>query len=690
MKRLLRAAAVLCLSMAGALALLLMDVDVAAGAPITLYLRQVLESLAGGPVLHALVFALLVWLNARFMVRPFAWRRGDRLKLTLLAAVFAAIATASVDGSTADTFLTPAHALLLCAKALGFFAMFWAGMKALLLSLPQLANALRPQPAPAARAVRRGFLLAWGLITVAWLPAVLARWPGALTGDGGRVLQQYFGEIIVTSDHPLAYTWLTGMLASVGRLLGSDNAGLFLCTLVQWLGLSAAMAWVAASLHREGFPKAARFAVVAVSALSPLAMGSAAVIIKDVPYSAAFVAFTVSFSRAALHPREAMGTWKWRVQYAALALCVLLLRHNGIVSVLPASLYLLVRFVRAGRRGRAFTAAALAAPLAVLWLFNSLVVANVAFHVDSTPDLLGVPIQQTARILRSYPAEATPARMATIDRVLEADALASSYYPAHSDGSRRLYRYFNGHTGADVLAFTGVWAQLTARHPLCAAKAFWALNGGFLDPLNEARSVSTGMMAKDSPKYPTTLSIAHPESLAVLRQQLLAAEELYARLPGISLLCSIGVYVWLLWILWYLVRRTRGRGAAWLLLPAMATLATCLLSAGYAVGIRYALPLAFTTPYLLCLLGRAVLADARGDHGFAVAMATEGGLPSASDAMHTGAAGIPNGADGTRAPERSIHSDATADGNASSAMGTPVTADGATPMPPPPAPEAMR
>ena len=67
-------------------------------------------------------------------------------------------------------------------------------------------------------AVRRGFLLAWLLIAAAWLPSVLARFPGALTGDGGRVLQQYYREIIITSDHPIAYTFLMGLGMDAGRL----------------------------------------------------------------------------------------------------------------------------------------------------------------------------------------------------------------------------------------------------------------------------------------------------------------------------------------------------------------------------------------------------------------------------------------------------------------------------------------
>ena len=130
-------------------------------------------------------------------------------------------------------------------------------------------------------------------------------------------------------------------------------------------------------------------------------------------------------------------------------------------------------FLLRALQGRCKTLAGLlTVPLIAAVLFNALLVPALAYQPESTADVLGVSFQQTSRILKNSPQDATAADLAALDRVLDANKLGPSYQAKNSDPVRKLYRYFNGHTGADVLGAVRVWARLSASHPLTAFHAF--------------------------------------------------------------------------------------------------------------------------------------------------------------------------------------------------------------------------
>ena len=613
MKKFLMTLTVPLLALLGTLALLWVNTDVATSTCFLFFVRDVLATLAGKEALAALLVIALAALYARTVNQPFAWRRFDRLKLGLLSAFFALVATlgAAYRGEDAQLayFLTGYHVLFLAAKFAGFFSLFYLCMKALLLRLPQLAQRFTPAAVPARKAQLRAFWLTWAIIACTWIPSVVARFPGAVAADVGRALQQYYGEVMLTSDHPLGYTYLVGSVIKLGSMLGSDNFGVFLCTLLQWLSLSGVMAYSTRLLQREGFPPVVRHGLTALYALLPLSMFNAAAIIKDIPYATAFLAYTLCCAHALLHPAEAAKAWRWWTGYVFLSLLVLLLRHNGVMAVVPATAVLLVRFARSTAIGHRARYGLLVLPLAVLLLFNTLVVPRVAYPVESAADTLGVAIQQTARILRDSPEAASASDMAVIDKVLVANQLGSAYNPKVSDAVRKLYRYHDAHTAGDVARFAGVWAKLAAREPLTAFHAFWSLSGGFVDPFDTASRFWATMVDPQSSQYPVHLTIEHPPAMQSLQNRLVSLESSYMALPLVSQLNSVGLYAWALFVGWFLVSRTRERRLAWLLVLPMMTLLACLLSSGFVSGTRYALPIVYVAPYLLCLFLRPALAE---------------------------------------------------------------------------------
>ena len=96
-------------------------------------------------------------------------------------------------------------------------------MKALLVSLPKAASRWDVPSAASPTAVRRAFLSAWIILVLVWLPSLIARWPGVVTDDAARALQQFTGQIMPTSDHPQAYTLLLGAIVWLGAQIGGGG-----------------------------------------------------------------------------------------------------------------------------------------------------------------------------------------------------------------------------------------------------------------------------------------------------------------------------------------------------------------------------------------------------------------------------------------------------------------------------------
>lgn len=613
MKRLCKALVIVLLTMASTLALMLVNVDLAQSTSLPGLARDALATLSGKEVFAALLCLALAALYTGSVFKPLIWRRGDRLKLIVLALLFAAAASLSAayradDGSMA-AFPTHHHMLFLAVKVFGFFTLFLFGMKWLLLRLPAFAASYQPAALPDRHAVRHELWVAWAILILVWLPAFLARYPGSLTADAGRVLQQYTGEIMWTSDHPPAYTLLLGSIVTLGAGIGGDTFGLFLYTALQALFLSFAMAYSISALHREGAPPLVRRCLLALYALLPMAMDNAENIIKDIPYAAAFLLYCVLTTRALLHTQETRHSVSWWLGYGFLSLFLLLIRHNGMLVVLPMAIVLFVRYLNTYTNSQKWLCVFLFLPVVFAMLFSTVIVPRFAYQPESTPDTLGITIQQTSRILKNSPQDATAADLSTISRILQADILGASYSPKSSDPVRKLFLYFNGHTTADVAAYLGVWARLGAVHPLTAFHAAWSLNGGFLDPFDTTNVTVGKMLDATSSKYPHAFNFTSPDGISALQERLLNLETAYRSLPFVSWLQSVGLFVWIAFITWFLISRIREKRLGWTLLPLFMTLFACLMSAGFVSGGRYALPIVYAAPWMLCVLLPSIAGD---------------------------------------------------------------------------------
>ena len=273
------------------------------------------------------------------------------------------------------------------------------------------------------------------LIGAAWLPWVAVFWPGSVDWDSWGQISQVLGVQEMTAHHTVLSTWLHGWLFRLGRALGSDNLGVFLYIVLQFLVCAWVFGQVTAFAARLGCSRGVQYAVTAFFALDPIWGAFIQTQVKDTLYTGLFVLFVLKTADLLLFPQEWQGSRPRLTAYAVLGVLCCLLRKNGICAVVP--MLLASAFTVSEKRLRRPVLAVLLAVCIGSFGFDTFTEKVLDIPAGSVGEALSVPMQQTARYIRDYGNEVTDDERAAIEKVLDYDAIAQSYMPELSDGVKQ-------------------------------------------------------------------------------------------------------------------------------------------------------------------------------------------------------------------------------------------------------------
>ncbi len=459
---------------------------------------------------------------------------------------------------------------------------------------------------------RHCLLVSAAVIALCWLPYLIIYFPGTLTWDGARSMNQFITDAPLENHHPVLMNLLYAGLMTLGRTLYSDNLGLLLIVLLQY---AACVAAFSLSVRQLVSMKAPRWLVIASLAFFALYPGwglFAQTAIKDTLFFAVFCLFVLSLLRLMASARPAPSAWAWA---AAVGLALCFTRNNGVYIVLPSLLAVAALFGlgrafprRAGRR-RARTALGVAVACAAAYLL----VMNVAWpalgvNTKENKEMLSIPFQQTTRTLLEHPGDVTDAERNAIAAVLPYDELTDLYLPDLADPVKESLKNESGNLeGEERDAYFRAWLSMGLRHPATYLRATlantyayfypWAIVGPDVDrplwyvwmqgePINKTFKVHNLM--PDEVRRPVTKFF-----------------DAQLNIPVLSAIYSPALYVWAFLIL-VAYAFHRGNRRALVLGAPLAMLFLTVLAGPLNGQLRYALPIACALPLLAgCLLAPA-------------------------------------------------------------------------------------
>ncbi len=276
---------------------------------------------------------------------------------------------------------------------------------------------------------RNIFILCWIILIVGYFPAYLALFPGTFGYDGPVQVAQYFGDIDLTTHHPIAHTYLMGIFFSIGKaLFGSYTVGYAMYTAVQGLIVTAGVAYsILFCLRRK-----ANIIVLAISAiyliLNPFMQLLIFASTKDILFGAFLLFFTTEFANSVIGDKVRV------IRLICFGILTCLFRNQGIYIL--AVLLVLAFIFRVGKK--AVYAGLLSAILFTL-LFNTTV--NHILHIPAGDkrEMLCVPMQQVAYVTCEYGSVLTNEQFALVEEVIAMEGIVS-YNPTVADNVKS---YFN-------------------------------------------------------------------------------------------------------------------------------------------------------------------------------------------------------------------------------------------------------
>lgn len=546
---------------------------------------------------HSVVSILLWWACFRILQEA-ASRMNRRLALVSLP-LGAMLAFGMVAGSlvmqyqSARLFELKTWVGIACATPLG-------------ISVCALLMDIRPEALPRMRISwldhcppRTLFLLCWAVIFLAWIPGLLAAYPGVYGYDAPFQLDYYLRGSFST-HHPVLHSWLFGFfVVTVGKWLGSMEAGMCVYSVLQMLALSSCFASVVVYLRNRGAGSLMAVLCTALFALLPIHAIFSFSATKDVLFSVA-VTSTVLWLLNAIHEPQSLGKISKWVRLALCGIGMSVLRNQGVYVFVFAMLACFVLWK--GARLRFLTVAA-----AVALLFGVLqgpvYTMMKAERVENVQEMLSVPLMQMACARVRHGTEMPPEDCEAIESYLP----NWNYYDhttwAISDPIKNTFNTVLFHE--DPAAFVRLWARVGLAYPQAYIDAFLRMTAGYWYPDMTGRDWSA-----QQPYYQycnivwegwPTMERSTPRALEWLANlyEELATYNSDQKMPVISLItggsASLAAWTLLLFAGWAVYRHQwRMLCPAALLLGLWGT-----IMLGPVVLMRYAYPLLMAQPLLI-------------------------------------------------------------------------------------------
>lgn len=479
------------------------------------------------------------------------------------------------------------------------------------------------------------------VLALCWLPVLIGYAPALFMWDTNTQILQWFGlpnhisssvdlldsSVLLTQHHPPLHTALVGLCVQAGiSLAGSENLGIFIYAVLQWIVDILAISWAFRIAQIVGAPHAPHFVALGFIALVPAYSNYSVLVTKDVLFASALLLFAIELVYLVFCAASSDGRIAFSRRHAVLlvagALGAALLRSGMIVAVaggaLAATLLLWRMQRRLAREGLRPVSArsllripliALALVIAANLLLARVVYPALAITPSSKREALSIPMQQVARFMRDRPDAVQPEDLRAIDRVLDAPSLARLYDPSKSDPVKATYK--EQASSDDLSAFWQTWARLFARDPGCFISATAANYYGYFYPAHAMSwsytsyfsslvmaNTETNLIYSDIASYFSFHQLDHP-FVRALDGLCSGYRLLFQRLPFLTLTMQAALYDWALVLLTaYAVRRRRSHAAVFLV-PAWIVLLIALVGPCNATTyFRYAYPVALLVPFL--------------------------------------------------------------------------------------------
>lgn len=377
------------------------------------------------------------------------------------------------------------------------------------------------------------FLNVFIILLVAWLPYFIIKFPGSVSIDAVGQIRQFLGEYKLTTHHPFFSTVSMGSCVKIGMLFGSQNIGVLLYVILQYIAMAAVFAYCISSINAYNPGGVYNWILLIFYAFSPAFPSYATFVVKDTFYCMVFTLFVLSLLKIVLNLKQGKSEKKDIFLCSVTSFLVMISRNNGIYSVVPTLIVLIMIWIIKAKE-KIKVSCILALPILLYCGYDFLQYDVLKIEEGSIKEALSIPFQQTARYVKEHQEDVTEEEKRIINKVLDYDNLGELYIPTVSDPVKATYK---GDKAA-LKEYFKVWFGQLKKHPVTYVEA----------------TVNTSYLAfyPDTPNIRAYGIISDMENsqlggvFSMLRIVLLAFVMGLSLVPIVSIFINPVYYIWLL------------------------------------------------------------------------------------------------------------------------------------------------
>lgn len=440
------------------------------------------------------------------------------------------------------------------------------------------------------------------VILVCWLVYIIAFYPIILSPDPSFQIRQFFGirtkyadyavlldeSVVLTNHHPVAHTLLIGGCLKLGNMVGNDNLGLFLYSIIQIAILSCTLAYTIKYVIKDlKLSNKVGLIFLLIYALVPVFPLYAMSGVKDVIFGSFVILYVIMLHKIISKNGDGFKVWHY-VMMVVLMMLVILFRNNGLYVIALSFPFLILALKKHWKKYLLI----FIITMGLSTCYSKVLLPAFKITSGSIREMLSIPFQQTARYVKYHSEDLSEEEIAIIDTVLGYDDLTSRYDPEISDPVKNNYNKYT--TDEELKDYFKVWLDGLFKHPGTYIDATIENTYGYFYP----EKLDWYVYHKFDSRIVENGFDYHYNGLTGLRSVLSSFATSFAEIPILGLLVNIGFSTWIVFILvGYIIYKKDYRKIV-VYLPALITILVCVASP-VNTYFRYAIPYIFGIPVMI-------------------------------------------------------------------------------------------
>lgn len=325
-------------------------------------------------------------------------------------------------------------------------------------------------------------------ILVAWLPYLLAYFPGGIYVDtfssiGSAFDMDSYGLTLLNNHHPILYTLLWRGVILLGRLFQQDfffSAALF--QIIQYIFMAAILAYLIFWIKNKGLKKEIVLALQILVMFFPLFPLYAISIWKDTIFSLVLLLFILCVADIVLDKKRiCLKDTGYLLKFFTLGFFVAFTRNNGKYIVFLTIAVLLAAKIRKIFKYKKMALLFLSLILSIS-VIQGPIYDKMNYNMDTATESLGIPLQQLCYLVY-YDYDLTEDELNYINTIVSTASIKKNYTPCIFDSVKWYAPDFRDDSIQQSPArFFYYYTKIVLKHPIGAIKAYMLATAGFWAP----------------------------------------------------------------------------------------------------------------------------------------------------------------------------------------------------------------